>query len=77
MTVCRKQMAVFILLVIELEVIDTGLCKKVISCIHLYAEGMKNLLRLLRLLDDCILLLLLFVSRHRKDGKIMLEERII
>ena len=38
---------------------------------------MKNLLRLLRLLDDCILLLLLFVSSYGKDCKIMLEERII
>ena len=77
MSIGRKKVTVLIFLVVQLEIIDTGKGKKVVPFVHLYAEGIEHLLRLFRILDDCVLLFLLFARRHRQDSKIMFQERII
>ena len=69
----RKQVAVLVLLVVELDVRDTGLAEEFVALIHLDAEGAENLLGLVRLLDDGILEFFLLVIA-RKDCEVMVQE---
>ena len=73
----REKMTVLVLLVIVLEVVDAGISQKLVSFIHLHTKRVQYLLCLLRTLYNGLLLLFLRTLSHRKNGKIMLQERII
>ena len=77
MSIGRKQIPVLILLVVKFEVVHAGKGKKFITLIHLDTERIEHEFGLLRILHDCVFLLILLAGSHRHDGKIMLQESII
>ena len=77
MAICREKATILVFVVVKLDVIHTCSCEELVTLVHLDAERVEHGFSLLRLLDDCILLLVLFTCRCRKHSKIMLEERIV
>ena len=77
MTFCREKMTILVFLVVQLDVVDPSSCEELVTFVHLNAERIEHLLSLLRLLDDCVLPLILLACSHRKNCKIVLKKSII
>ena len=77
MSLCRKEIAILILLIIKLEVVHTCEGKKLITLIHLDTQRVQNEFRLLCILNDSMFTLILLACGHRHDGKIMLQKGVV
>ena len=70
-------MTVAVFVVVKLDVVHGGLAQELVSLVHLDAEGLENVIRLGRLLDNGIFSLLLLVGCGRKHCEIMMEEILV
>ena len=73
----RQQLAVFVLLVVILEFVHSGVCQQFVPVVHLHAERVQYIESILSLLDDGIGFLILLRSSCRKHCQIMLEQSSI
>ena len=76
-SVRREKMPFLVFGVVQFDVIDTCRRKKLIPLVHLDAERIQHILCLFRLLYDGILSFIFLADCHRKDSKIMFQERVI
>ena len=74
MSLLRIEAAGLVFLVVEADVVGSGLAEQFVSLVHLQAEGAEDFLCVLRLLDYGVLLFLLFGAGVRQHREIVFQE---